>query len=67
MNARGYGICFADAKKAGKVPGWKPEITFNDLVRIMPGADLRAVGIKSPGEGDAICAKKWKKKWWKGN
>jgi hypothetical protein len=30
---------------------------FNDLVRIMPGADLRADGIKSPGEGDAICAK----------
>ena len=67
MNAIRYGIGFADAKKAGKVPGWKPEITFNDLVRIMLDAHLRSAGLEAPGEGDAILAKKWKNKWWKGD
>jgi hypothetical protein len=33
----------------------------------MLDADLRSAGLEAPGEGDAILAKKWKKKWWKGD
>lgn len=60
-------VLIADAGKAGKVLKWKPQITFNDLVRIMLDADLRAAGLEAPGEGDEIITKKFQKKWWKGN
>jgi len=57
----------ADAKKAGKVLGWKPKIKFKDLARIMLDADLRANGVTPPGEGDTLIAKKFPNKWWKGD
>jgi GDPmannose 4,6-dehydratase len=60
-------VLVADAKKVKRSLNWTPKITFKDLVKIMLDADLRSVGLEAPGEGDAILAKKWKKKWWKGD
>jgi GDPmannose 4,6-dehydratase len=57
----------ADARKSAAVLGWKPRIKFQDLVKIMLDADLRANGITPPGEGDALIAKKFPCKWWKGD
>jgi len=34
-----------DASKARRVLGWKPSVTFKELVRIMVEADLREVGL----------------------
>jgi len=60
-------MLIADAKKVKRSLNWTPKITFKDLVKIMLDADLRSAGLEAPGEGDAILAKKWKKKWWKGD
>jgi len=56
-----------DASKAEKAFGWKPKVTFTDLVRIMVDADMRAAGLKVIGEGDAIIRDKFPVKWWKGD
>jgi GDPmannose 4,6-dehydratase len=42
----------ANSKKVNKILGWKPKITFNDLLKIMVDADIRKVGLTPPGEGD---------------
>ncbi len=60
-------VLIGDAAKAEKALGWKPKISFHDLVRIMVDADLRAAGIESPGEGDEIIRRKLGDKWWKGD
>ncbi len=41
----------ADAKKARKVLGWSPKITYKDLARIMIDADMQAVGLEPIGKG----------------
>lgn len=48
----------ADSTKAQKVLGWKPHITFRDLVKIMVDADMEILGLKSKGEGLAILKEK---------
>jgi len=58
-------ILIADASNAARVLKWRPQIKFNELVKIMIDADLRAAGLIPPGEGDAIIAKKFLEKWWK--
>ena len=58
-------VLIADASKSLKVLGWRPKVTFKDLVKIMIDADLRAAGLDAPGEGDAIIGKKFPEKWWK--
>jgi len=60
-------VLIGDAAKTERVLGWKPKIMFDDLVKIMIDADLRASGLEVPGEGDAILVKKFPKKWWKGD
>jgi GDPmannose 4,6-dehydratase len=60
-------VLIADAKKVKGALNWTPKITFKDLVKIMLDADLRIAGLEAPGEGDAIIAKKFRKKWWKGD
>jgi GDPmannose 4,6-dehydratase len=60
-------VLTADARKSAAVLGWKPKIKFRDLVKIMLDADLRAHGVTPPGEGDALIAKKFPHKWWKGD
>lgn len=39
-------ILVGDASKARKKLGWKPKVTFNELVKLMVDADLHAYGIK---------------------
>jgi GDPmannose 4,6-dehydratase len=58
-------VLIADSSKAARVLKWRPQIKFNDLVKIMIDADLRAAGLVPPGEGDAIIEKKFPEKWWK--
>jgi GDPmannose 4,6-dehydratase len=48
----------ADASKARKELGWQPEVSFNELVKIMVDADMEFLGMKSPGEGKRILAEK---------
>jgi GDPmannose 4,6-dehydratase len=50
--------------KARKILGWNPKIRFDDLVKVMVDADIRALGLTPPGEGDAILDKKFPKRWW---
>jgi GDPmannose 4,6-dehydratase len=58
-------VLIADSSKAARVLKWRPQIKFNDLVKVMIDADLRAAGLVPPGEGDAIIEKKFPEKWWK--
>jgi GDPmannose 4,6-dehydratase len=58
-------VLISDPKKARKKLGWKPKIRFDDLVKIMVDADLRATGLSPVGDGDAILKKTFPKKWWK--
>jgi GDPmannose 4,6-dehydratase len=44
----------ADASQAKKKLGWEPKITFKELVKIMVDADMEAVHLKSPCEGQKI-------------
>ena len=47
----------ADAARARKELGWNPKVTFKELVRIMVDADMKALGLEPPGEGEAILEK----------
>jgi GDPmannose 4,6-dehydratase len=58
-------VLIANPSKAEKNLGWKPKIRFNELVKIMVDADMRAAGLSPVGEGDAILKKTFPKKWWK--
>ncbi len=60
-------VLIGNAEKAHKILGWKPQVKFKDLVKIMIDADLRAAGLDVPGEGDTIIARNFPKKWWKGD
>lgn len=56
-----------DARKSKEKFGWEPKIKFKELVRIMVDADLRALGLPCPGEGDKIIKERFPDKWWKGD
>jgi GDPmannose 4,6-dehydratase len=55
----------ADMTKANKELNWQPKVTFEDLVKIMVDADMRAIGLKPIGEGDKILKQKFPDRWWK--
>lgn len=55
----------ANPSKAKRKLGWNPKIKFEDLVKIMVDADMRAVGLESIGRGDRILEKKFPDRWWK--
>jgi len=57
-------VLIADPRKAEKQLKWKPKIRFNDLVKIMVDADMRAAGLEPLGEGDRILEKKFPGKFW---
>jgi GDPmannose 4,6-dehydratase len=44
----------ADIRKAKKELNWSPKVSFSELVKIMMDADLRAVGVVPPGQGEKI-------------
>lgn len=54
----------ADAGKARKGLGLDLKVRFDDLVKIMVDADMRAAGLEPPGEGDALLARKFPSRWW---
>jgi GDPmannose 4,6-dehydratase len=55
----------ADGSRAKKELNWQPKITFKDLVKIMIDADMRKIGLKPVGEGDAILKEKFPDRWWR--
>ncbi|MFA5346427.1 MAG: GDP-mannose 4,6-dehydratase [Candidatus Omnitrophota bacterium] len=55
----------ADTRKVRKVFKWQPKINFQDLVKIMIDADMRALGLEPIGEGDKILKVKFPNRWWK--
>ena len=55
----------ADSAKAKKELNWDSKIKFNDLLKIMVDADMRAVGLEPIGEGDKILEKKFPNRWWR--
>jgi GDPmannose 4,6-dehydratase len=54
----------ANPAKAKKQLNWDPKINFQDLVKIMVDADMRAIGLEPPGEGDEIIKRKFNNRWW---
>ncbi|WP_292369135.1 GDP-mannose 4,6-dehydratase [Methanoregula sp. UBA64] len=57
-------VLIADPRKSEKRLNWKPKIKFNDLVKIMVDADMRAAGLEPLGDGDQILEKKYPNKFW---
>ena len=55
----------ADIRKVKKIFKWQPKVKFNDLVKIMIDADMRASEIEPIGEGDKILKNKFPYRWWK--
>jgi GDPmannose 4,6-dehydratase len=51
-------ILLADASKAKRELGWRPRITFKELVKIMVDSDMELIGLKSPGDGKKILKEK---------
>ncbi len=48
----------ADCAKAKEKLGWEPQITFQELAKIMVDADMEVVGLTPPGEGERILEEK---------
>ena len=55
----------ADPAKTRKKLNWNPKIKFNDLVKIMVDADMRAVGLEPIGGGGELIKKKFPNRWWR--
>jgi GDPmannose 4,6-dehydratase len=58
-------VLLADPSRAEKKLNWKAKIKFEELVKIMVDADMRAIGLKPVGEGDEILNKIYPNHWWK--
>jgi GDPmannose 4,6-dehydratase len=54
-----------DVEKTNVELGWKPKISFDELVKIMVDADLMNEGLEPPGESTEILHKKYPTKWWR--
>lgn len=48
----------ADISKAQKELGWKPRVTFDELVKIMTDYDMKSVGLVPVGDGIKTCLEK---------
>ncbi len=55
----------ADTRKSKKDFGLDCKVRFDDLVKVMVDADMRAAGLKPVGEGDKLLEKKFADRWWK--
>jgi GDPmannose 4,6-dehydratase len=55
----------ANPTKARSKLGWNASIGFEELVKIMVDADMRACGLEPIGEGDEALARKFPMRWWK--
>jgi len=56
-------ILLGDASKVKNKLGWEPKVRFEELVKIMIDADLRAIGLGPIGEGDKFLKKKFPDRW----
>jgi len=54
----------ADCRKARSELQWRPRVTFEDLVKIMVDADVRALGHSPAGEGERIVRARFPDRWW---
>ena len=54
----------ADASRAKRELGLNLKVRFDELVKIMLDADMRAAGLEPIGEGDKLVAKNFPKRWW---
>jgi GDPmannose 4,6-dehydratase len=59
-------LLLADISKAKKLLNWQPKIKFQELVKIMVDADMKAVGLKPIGDGKKILDQKFGSKRWFG-
>lgn len=57
----------AEPSKARSKLQWNPKVRFDQLVRIMVDADMRAAGLSPIGEGDEVLRKTFPNRWWKIN
>jgi len=57
-------VLMGDSKKAFEKIGWQPKVKFDDLVKIMVDADMKAKNLESPGGGEKIITEKFPEKWW---
>lgn len=48
----------ANSSKAKKDFGWRPRISFKELVRVMVDYDVAALGLQPPGEGRKVLEQK---------
>jgi GDPmannose 4,6-dehydratase len=48
----------ADPSKARERLGWKPKVSFNELIKVMVDSDFELAGIKPPGAGKKILINK---------
>ncbi|MBF0320251.1 MAG: GDP-mannose 4,6-dehydratase [Nitrospirae bacterium] len=51
-------VLLADTKKAARLLGWQPRVTFKELVKIMADADMEAAELAPPGDGNKLLAEK---------
>ena len=49
----------ADASKAREKLGWKPRLSFHEVISIMVDADMEANGLKPVGKGQRVLATKF--------
>jgi GDPmannose 4,6-dehydratase len=54
----------AESARANQELGWSPRVKFAGLVKVMLDADMRALGLKPIGEGDALLGKLFPHRWW---
>ena len=54
----------ADTSKAKRDLDMNPRVRFEDLVKIMVDADMRASGLEPVGDGDALLKSKFPDMWW---
>ena len=54
----------ADISKAVRKLNWQARVKFNELVKIMVDADMRALGLRPIGLGDKILKQKFPDRWW---
>lgn len=57
-------VLVADASKAKGTLGWTPNVSFENLVKIMVDADMRTSGLTVIGDGDKILRQNFPSKWW---
>jgi len=55
-------VLISDPAKARKVLKWEPKVTFEELVRIMVDADMKAYCHEPISEGDKLLKRKFPKR-----